>query len=98
MVVDMVRVESGFVKYRDAFPGRPAAYFADVTQPLFVVKVFILVFQTSVDDGVLRKRLPTPQTSIQRPTSQWVTAFFSSTLATNLLGSGEHTCVSAMPT
>jgi hypothetical protein len=53
MIVDMVRVENGFVKYRDTFPGGPAAYFADVTQPLFVAKNFILVFQTLVGDGVL---------------------------------------------
>jgi len=53
MVVDIVRVENGFVKYRDTFPGGPTAYFADVTQPLFVAKNFILVFQTLVSDGVL---------------------------------------------
>jgi len=40
MVVDMLRVESEFVKYRDTFPGGPAAYFADVTQPLFVATKF----------------------------------------------------------
>ena len=28
-MVDMVRVENGSVKYRDTFPGGPAAYFAD---------------------------------------------------------------------
>lgn len=49
----MVRVENGFVKYRDTFPGGPAAYFADVTQPLFVTKNIILTLQTMVGDGVL---------------------------------------------
>ena len=40
MVLDMVRIENEFVKYRDTCPGGPAAYFADVTQPLFVAKKF----------------------------------------------------------
>ena len=51
MIVDMVRVENGFVKYRYTFPGGPAPCFADVTQP--VAKNFVLVFQTLVGDGVL---------------------------------------------
>jgi hypothetical protein len=53
MIVDMVRVESGFVKYRDTYPGGPDAYFADITQPLFVIKNLILTLQTMVGDGVL---------------------------------------------
>jgi len=51
MIVDMVRVENGFVMYRYTFPGGPAPCFADVTQP--VAKNFVLVFQTLVGDGVL---------------------------------------------
>lgn len=53
MIVDIVRVENGFVKYRNTFQGGPAAYFADITQPLFVAKNFLVVFQTQVGDGVL---------------------------------------------
>jgi hypothetical protein len=53
MVVDIVRTENGFVKYRDTFPGGPAAYFGDVTQPLYVTKYSLLTLQTMVGDGVL---------------------------------------------
>jgi hypothetical protein len=53
MIVDMVRIENGFVKYRDTFPGGPEAYFSDITQPLFLTKNLILTFQTLVGDGVL---------------------------------------------
>ncbi|KAJ8594709.1 hypothetical protein M405DRAFT_808478 [Rhizopogon salebrosus TDB-379] len=123
MVVDIVRTENGFVKYRDTFPGGPAAYFGDVTQPLYVTKYSLLTLQTMVGDGVLIYRcyvlwqsiwiiiLPSllwcsaavtgilaPYSASQattnasdiyaRATSQWVTAYFASTISTNLLGSG----------
>ncbi|KAJ8589772.1 hypothetical protein M405DRAFT_791234 [Rhizopogon salebrosus TDB-379] len=123
MVVDMVRIENGFVKYRDTFPGGPAAYFANINEPLFVAKNFIVVFQTLVGDAVLIYRcyvvwqsiwiiivpsllwcssavtgILAPYCALQatsnttnifaKATSQWVTAYFASTLATNLLGSG----------
>jgi hypothetical protein len=53
MVVDMIRIENGFVTYRDTFPGGPAAYFADINEPLFIAKNSLVVFQTLVGDGVL---------------------------------------------
>jgi len=53
MIVDMVHVENGFVKYRDTFPGGPVAYFIDITQPLFWTNKLILTLQTMVGDGVL---------------------------------------------
>jgi len=53
MVVGIIRVVLGFVKYRDTFPGGPAAYFADITQPLYVAKNLIFTSQTLVGDAVL---------------------------------------------
>ena len=53
MVVNIVRVENGFVKYRDTFPGGPAVYFADTTQPLYLIKSTIFTLQTMVADGAL---------------------------------------------
>jgi len=53
MIVDIVHVENGFVKYRDTFPGGPVVYFADISQPLCVTNNLILTLQTMVGDGVL---------------------------------------------
>jgi hypothetical protein len=53
MVVGIIRVELGFVKYRDTFPGGPAAYFADITQPLYLARNVIFTSQTLVGDAVL---------------------------------------------
>ncbi|KAG1725762.1 hypothetical protein EDB19DRAFT_1643854 [Suillus lakei] len=53
MVVDIIRVEDGLVKYRDTFPGGPAAFFADVAQETFVVKTAIITMHTLLGDAVV---------------------------------------------
>ncbi|KAI9461386.1 hypothetical protein HD554DRAFT_1522177 [Boletus coccyginus] len=123
MVVDIVRIDEGLVKYRDTFPGGPVAFFADIAQNSFVIKNAIYTLQTLVGDGVVIYRCYVVWQSIwiiilpamlwcsvavtgvcsvysasqatvnatnvfAKETGQWITAFFSSTLATNLLSSG----------
>ncbi|KAG1729894.1 hypothetical protein EDB19DRAFT_1897124 [Suillus lakei] len=53
MVIDIIRLENGFVKYRDTFPGGPAAFFQDISQPTFLSKNILYAFQTMLGDGVL---------------------------------------------
>ncbi|KAG2040560.1 hypothetical protein BDR03DRAFT_132341 [Suillus americanus] len=53
IVVNIIRLENGFVKYRNTFPGGPAAFFQDISQPTFFVKNMIYGFQTMLGDGVL---------------------------------------------
>ncbi|KAG2106928.1 uncharacterized protein F5147DRAFT_216204 [Suillus discolor] len=53
MVVGIIRVEDGLVKYRDTFPGGPAAFFADISEETLAVKDAILVLQTLLGDGVV---------------------------------------------
>ncbi|KAG1721670.1 hypothetical protein EDB19DRAFT_1646309 [Suillus lakei] len=53
LVVDIISLENGLVKYRDTFPGGPAVYFQDISQPMFVTKTVIYALQTMLGDGVL---------------------------------------------
>jgi len=53
MVVDIVRIDEGLVKYRDTFPGGPVAFFGDLTQNTFVIKNAIYTLQTLLGDGVV---------------------------------------------
>ncbi|OJA18399.1 hypothetical protein AZE42_09781 [Rhizopogon vesiculosus] len=53
MIVDIVRIEEGLVKYRDTFKGGPPAFFADVAQVTFVTKNAIYIMQTLLGDGVV---------------------------------------------
>ncbi|KAG1737011.1 hypothetical protein EDB19DRAFT_1008378 [Suillus lakei] len=53
MVVVIVHVENGLVKYRDTFPGGPVAFFTDITQNTFVIKNAIYTLQTLLGDGVV---------------------------------------------
>ncbi|KAG2040142.1 hypothetical protein BDR03DRAFT_858679 [Suillus americanus] len=53
IVMDIIRLEDGFVKYRDTFPGGPAAFFQDISQPTFLAKNILYAFQTMIGDGVL---------------------------------------------
>jgi hypothetical protein len=53
MVVGIIRIEDGLVKYRDTFPGGPAAFFADASQETWVVKNAIIILQTLLGDGVV---------------------------------------------
>ncbi|KAG2127172.1 uncharacterized protein EDB93DRAFT_1257156 [Suillus bovinus] len=54
IVVNIIRVEDGLVKYRDTFPGGPAAFFADPSQYTFTIGNVLYALQTSLGDGVLR--------------------------------------------
>ncbi|KAG2747200.1 hypothetical protein P692DRAFT_20737735 [Suillus brevipes Sb2] len=53
MVVDIIRVEYGLVKYRDTYPGGPSAFFADVSQNTYVIKHSFYIMQTLLADGVV---------------------------------------------
>ncbi|KAG2337611.1 hypothetical protein BDR05DRAFT_970030 [Suillus weaverae] len=53
IVLGIIRIEEGLVKYRDTFPGGPVAFFADVKQEMFVVKSAVNVMQTLLGDGVV---------------------------------------------
>jgi len=53
MVVDIIRIEDGLVKYRDTFSGGPAAFFADVSQETYVIKNAIYILHTLLGDGVV---------------------------------------------
>ncbi|KAG1724546.1 hypothetical protein EDB19DRAFT_1644536 [Suillus lakei] len=123
MIVTIIRVENGFVKYRNTWPGGPAAFFADITEETYVIKHALYIFQTVVADGVMVYRcyvvwqsirviiLPSilwcsivvtgvhavysvsqassnPGDVFASELTQWITAFFASTITTNLLCSG----------
>ncbi|KAG2743598.1 hypothetical protein P692DRAFT_20838267 [Suillus brevipes Sb2] len=121
MVVNIIRIEDGLVKYRDTYPGGPSAFFADVSQNTYVIKHSFYIMQTLLADGVVIYRcyvvwqsvlviiLPcvlwcsvavtgvyavyscsqaSSSTIFAEGLAQWVTAFFASTIATNLLSSG----------
>ncbi|KAG1842252.1 hypothetical protein DFJ58DRAFT_666040 [Suillus subalutaceus] len=53
LVVDIIRIEEGLVKYRNTFPGGPVAFFADDTQETYVIKSAVVVMQTLLGDGVV---------------------------------------------
>lgn len=53
LIVDIIRLKDGFVKYRDIFPGGPVAFFQDISQPTFVTKNLIYALQTMIGDGVV---------------------------------------------
>ncbi|KAG1746707.1 uncharacterized protein EDB91DRAFT_1267323 [Suillus paluster] len=53
MVVDIIRLEDGLVKYRDTFPGGSVAFFEDINQKTYVIKYMIYALQTLLGDGVV---------------------------------------------
>ncbi|KAI9461357.1 hypothetical protein HD554DRAFT_2028233 [Boletus coccyginus] len=53
MVVDIVHLDEGMVKYCHTFPGGPVAFFGDLTQNTFVIKNTIYALQMLVGDGML---------------------------------------------
>lgn len=120
MIVTIIRVENGFVKYRDTWPGGPAAFFADITEETYVIKHALYIFQTVLADGVMVYRCYVVWQSIRiiiipaivwctivatgihavysvsqasnnpgdvfaSQLKKWITAFFASTITTNLL-------------
>ncbi|KAG0709185.1 hypothetical protein DFH29DRAFT_820571 [Suillus ampliporus] len=53
MVVDIIRLEDGLVKYRDTLPGGSVAFFRDINQKTYVIKYTIYALQTLLGDGVV---------------------------------------------
>ncbi|KAG2141893.1 hypothetical protein DEU56DRAFT_734031 [Suillus clintonianus] len=53
IVVNIIRVQDGLVKYRDTFPGGPVAFFGDITQVTYVIKHALYMIQTLLADGVV---------------------------------------------
>ncbi|KAG0708549.1 hypothetical protein DFH29DRAFT_843062 [Suillus ampliporus] len=53
MVIDVIRIEDGLVKYRNTYPGGPAAFFADISQRTYVAKNAMYIIQTLLADGVV---------------------------------------------
>lgn len=53
IIVNIIRVEYAFVKYRSTHPGGPAAFLADVTQQTYILKHALYVLQTLLADGVV---------------------------------------------
>ncbi|KAG1764563.1 hypothetical protein EDD22DRAFT_883336 [Suillus occidentalis] len=53
IIVNIIRIEYAFVKYRSTYPGGPAAFLADVTQQTYVLKHALYVLQTLLADGVV---------------------------------------------
>ncbi|KAG2118307.1 hypothetical protein DEU56DRAFT_930506 [Suillus clintonianus] len=53
MVVNIIHIEDGLVKYRDTFPGGPVAFFEDVSQAAYLIKNALYVAQTLLADGVV---------------------------------------------
>ncbi|KAG1783917.1 hypothetical protein EV702DRAFT_1056252 [Suillus placidus] len=53
IVVGIIHLEDGLVKYRLTFPGGPEAFFAYTPQGTFVAKNAIYILQTLVGDGVV---------------------------------------------
>ncbi|KAG0702262.1 hypothetical protein DFH29DRAFT_508952 [Suillus ampliporus] len=121
MIVNIIRAEDAFVKYRTTFKDGPIGFLADVAQETYVVKHALYVVQTLLADGMVIYRCYVVWQSIwviilpsmlwcsvavtgvgavysvsqadsgnifARALAKWVTAFFASTIATNLLSSG----------
>ncbi|KAG1744855.1 hypothetical protein EDB19DRAFT_1632536, partial [Suillus lakei] len=123
IITNIIRVEDVLVKYRDTYPGGPAAFFSDTSQETYVIKNALYSLQTLLADGVVIYRcyviwqsvrviiLPSmlwcsaavtgvlAVYSVSQPSAnlgdifaqklaKWVPAFFVSTIATNMLGSG----------
>ncbi|KAF5361116.1 hypothetical protein D9758_009084 [Tetrapyrgos nigripes] len=52
-IIDIVRLNQGFVNERNSFPGGPNAFFGDATQIFFLIRSSLYVAQTLVADGVV---------------------------------------------
>ncbi|KAG0709468.1 hypothetical protein DFH29DRAFT_888715 [Suillus ampliporus] len=53
LVVDIIRIEDGLVKYGDTFPGGPTSFFQEISQWTFVTKNEIYFLHTLLGDGVV---------------------------------------------
>ncbi|KAG1721867.1 hypothetical protein EDD22DRAFT_974660 [Suillus occidentalis] len=53
MILVIIEVEDGLVKYPNTFPGGPESFFADLLQEIFIAKNVIYTLQTLLGDGVV---------------------------------------------
>jgi hypothetical protein len=53
MVLVIIEVEDGLMKYRNMFPGGPESFFTDLLQEIFIAKNVIYTLQTLLGDGVV---------------------------------------------
>lgn len=53
IVINIIYLEDGLVRYRNTFPGGPQAFFAYTPQATFLAKSAIYILQTLVGDGVV---------------------------------------------
>jgi hypothetical protein len=53
IVVCIIRVDDGLVKYRNTYPGGPVAFFADISQETYIIKHALYILQTLLADGVV---------------------------------------------
>lgn len=53
IVMSIIRVYDGLVKYRDTYPDGPVAFFANVSQETYVINDTLYVLQTLLADGVV---------------------------------------------
>ncbi|KAG2088952.1 uncharacterized protein F5147DRAFT_726495 [Suillus discolor] len=53
IIMTIIHVENGLVKYRDTWPGGPAAFFTDITEETYVIKHALYVSQTVLADGLM---------------------------------------------
>ncbi|KAG2129195.1 uncharacterized protein EDB93DRAFT_142652 [Suillus bovinus] len=56
MVMTIIHIENGLVKYRDTWLGGPPAYFADIAEETYVIKHALYISQTVLADGVMIHR------------------------------------------
>ncbi|KAJ7829405.1 hypothetical protein B0H14DRAFT_3143978 [Mycena olivaceomarginata] len=102
--VDINRLISGFIRFRDITPGGPLVWFSNPGDPSFVFKNAVYSFQTALGDGVVAvtatgslytcTRPSTDPTSIYaQQLGKWITAFYSTTLACNLTATGRSVTI-----
>lgn len=53
IIMTIIHVENGLVKYRDTWPGGPAAFFTDITEETYVIKHALYISQTVLADGLM---------------------------------------------
>ncbi|KAG1746712.1 uncharacterized protein EDB91DRAFT_1049197 [Suillus paluster] len=95
MVVSIIRLEDGLVKYRDT-PGGPVAFFEDINQKTYLIKYAIYGLQTLLGDWVVIYRCYIVWRSVWviiLPTMLWcgiaVTGFATAYFASRATGAGD---------
>ncbi|KAG1809183.1 uncharacterized protein BJ212DRAFT_1302741 [Suillus subaureus] len=87
MVVCIIHVEDGLVKYRDSFPGGPVALLTDISKPTFVANNAIYTLQILLGDGGWRLQVWL-QSHSETHTRDWIATF----LAFNASSTGLLAC------